>query len=483
MCKIILNNMFPKASYDDGNNIYHEVINLFLADNEKYYLYLNANGEYDGKEPVNVINVVRVCSGLYKVLSVAIGCKKGNDEIKNIKYNGISLDKYFENNHKLRNKVTYYTFECDKENVYVPKENIYIAFKKFGTTDSENNQIITNDKIIKLKDLEKFSSSCRICNITPTDKSSLLKDIINNITNIINITNITNHKIPCDKLQTMANTKLNFKEENYFSFLGVEKNELQYSNAIVKLLNFKKDGKMSFLNELFKESNINNSAVNNDFEVLREEKNIDILFRNLDPKDGKIVIIENKIDASLTLSDKGSDIKTQASKIFKDVFGKELNNNNTNASAIFNRILKGNENNPSQLSKYYLYAVAWALKAGWSDTKIEEDIICFFLCPEYYKEIYNKNFFNKYAFGNKYTLITYKNLLKVFDNKAKLCLSKNQLFIYEGFIDAISSLASDRDDLIERTMIKRFIDRHNAIKSSNPSSLNKSSKRIMQIQL
>ena len=462
MNKIILNNIFPKASYDDGNNIYHEVINLFLADNGKYYLYLNANGKYDGEEPVNVINVVRVCRGLYKVLSVVIGCKNGNDEIKNIKYNGISLDKYFENNHKLYKTVTYYTFECDKENVYVPKENIYIAFKNFTST--------TNERIIKLKVLEKFSSSCRICNITSTDES-LLKDIINNI---------INHKIPCDKLQTMANTKLNFKEENYFSFLGVEKNELQYSNAIVKLLNFKKDGKMSFLNELFKESIIKNTAVNNDFEVLREEKNIDILFRNLDPKDGKIVIIENKIDASLTLSDKGSDINTQASKIFKDVFDKtSKNSSNDDADN-----LKGN---PSQLSKYYLYAVAWALKAGWDVDKINKDIICFFLCPEYYKEIYNEAFFNNYAFGNKYTLITYKNLLKVyenvFDDKTKHCLSKNRLFIYEGFIDAVSSLASDRDDLIERTMIKRFIDRYNAIKSSNPSSSNKSNKRIMQIQL
>ena len=468
MNKIILNNMFPKASYDDGNNIYHEVINLFLADNEKYYLYLNANGKYKGKKPVNVINVARVCNGLYKVLSVAIGCKKEKDEIKNITYNDISLDKYFENNHILHNEVTYYTFECNENDVYVPKENIYIAFKNFSNTYPKNAQII------KLNDLEKFSSPCRIYNITSRDEN-LLKDIINNI---------TNHKIPCDKLQTMANTKFNFKEENYFSFLGVEKNELQYSNAIVKLLNFKKDGKMSFLNELFKESNINNSAVNNDFEVLREEKNIDILFRNLDPTDGKIVIIENKIDASLTLSDNDSNIETQAMKIFKDVFNKELNNN-TNEATIFNSILNGT--NPSQLSKYYLYAVAWALKAGWSDTKIKNDIICFFLCPEYYKEIYNENFFNKYAFGNKYTLITYKNLLnvyeKVFDDKAKLCLSKNQLFIYEGFIDAISSLASDRDDLIERTMIKRFIARCNAIKSSNPSSSNKSNKRIMQIQL
>lgn len=51
--KIILNNVFPDATYNTGNNLYHETINLFRADDEadddrKYYIYLNAGGTYKG---------------------------------------------------------------------------------------------------------------------------------------------------------------------------------------------------------------------------------------------------------------------------------------------------------------------------------------------------------------------------------------------------------------------------------------------------
>ena len=31
--KIILNNVFPDATYNTGNNLYHETINLFKSDN------------------------------------------------------------------------------------------------------------------------------------------------------------------------------------------------------------------------------------------------------------------------------------------------------------------------------------------------------------------------------------------------------------------------------------------------------------------
>ena len=48
--KIILNNVFSDATYNTGNNLYHETINLFKADDEadddrKYYIYLNAGGK------------------------------------------------------------------------------------------------------------------------------------------------------------------------------------------------------------------------------------------------------------------------------------------------------------------------------------------------------------------------------------------------------------------------------------------------------
>ena len=72
---IILNNVFPNASYNMGNNLYHETINLFKSDNGKYYIHLNANGTYKGAEPVDVLNITRADNGLYQILSIARNCK------------------------------------------------------------------------------------------------------------------------------------------------------------------------------------------------------------------------------------------------------------------------------------------------------------------------------------------------------------------------------------------------------------------------
>lgn len=47
--KIILNNVFPNATYNTGNNLYHETINMFQTDDGKFFLHLNANGTYDKK--------------------------------------------------------------------------------------------------------------------------------------------------------------------------------------------------------------------------------------------------------------------------------------------------------------------------------------------------------------------------------------------------------------------------------------------------
>ena len=57
--KIILNNVFPDATYNTGNNLYHETINLFKSDNEDSFIHLNAKGTYDKEEPVDVLNVAR----------------------------------------------------------------------------------------------------------------------------------------------------------------------------------------------------------------------------------------------------------------------------------------------------------------------------------------------------------------------------------------------------------------------------------------
>lgn len=464
---IILNNVFPNASYNMGNNLYHETINLFKSDNGKYYIHLNANGTYKGAEPVDVLNITRADNGLYQILSIARNCKivdganitardKGeeryNKQINKIQYGGVFVEKYFEENvtmGKSPEKDLFVTFICDK--IEEPNKNIYITFANF-----ENK----NDLTLKISKT-KFSSQCRIYldSSEITGLNTFLKGIKWNAVGTY------------DERVKELKGKFLIAEENYFSLLGVEKQELPYSNAIVKILKFNKDGVSSFLSKL---PGINVLGKNNFTEELRrEEKNVDILFKDFTNK--RIVIIENKIDAGITLPNSTTtSLEKQAENIFIDVFGVKPNSSNKRWTTIENCLKSEKRKQPSQLSKYYIYALCWALKSGWSSNEINENIHCFFLCPEYHKHMYatktSKMLTIPYAFSNKYQLITYKDLFEIFQKvfpENDLSLTPHQNFIVKDFLNAISFLAKDRDDTIEIKMIRKFIERHDEIASKS----------------
>lgn len=245
------------------------------------------------------------------------------------------------------------------------------------------------------------------------------------------------------------------------------KKELQYSNAIAKILQFREEWMSEFIEKVLRVGNCKQNA----FEIKREEKNTDILFRDLTKETGKIIIIENKVEAGLTLS-KYNNLEDQAKAVFRDVFsvdkGKEEQNENW--KNYNNKISAGKDLLPLQLSKYYLYALCWALKAGWSKEQIENNIYCFFLCPNYHEKMYAVDNNEKqtifYAFADKYKMITYstiKEFFKAVKDKNEKDLTTHQKFIVEDFIDAVSALAKRRDDSVELSMIRMFIERHDKL--------------------
>lgn len=483
--KIILNNVFPDATYNTGNNLYHETINLFRADDEadddrKYYIYLNAGGTYKGEESVDVLNVAHAGKGLYQILSIAKNCtvfagaeRTGKDkgeerygEQKNkIKYGGLYVEKYFEENVTTCNageKDLFVTFVCDS--IKEPEDNIYIAFRNYKGITIENSN---KKKSVISKNLSviKFSSKCRI--VLTSDDDDTKEDLIK-LRELLKTTKWKEIGSYDDRIKDLSK-KLQAKDINYFSILGDEKRELAYSNAIAKILKYKENCISEFLSCL----EIKNCE-NNSFEglVLREKEDVDLLFRDLNQENGKIVIIENKIDAGLTLSDpQKKDLKEQASGIFCDVFGIKDYEKHSKLEEFnsFLSIERGGQH--SQLSKYYIYALCWALKAGWSAEQIKNNIYCFFLCPEYHKNVYetdDDDMLNiPYAFANKYKCITYKRIKdifnKIFDKQEMQKLTDNQKFIVQGFLAAVSDLAKERDDSIEVEMIRRFIERHDKL--------------------
>lgn len=470
--KVILNKVFPNATYmTNYDNIGHEIINLFQEDNGRFFIHLNPNGTYDKKysDPDVVLNVTRAGTNLYQIISKAVGCQtlaaaqiigknKGEERYKNqkddeIRYGGFPVEEYFKHNLSMQGeeeKDLFATFEC--EGIYEAKAPIYITFGNAGKRYSS----LSDKNICVLNNVEAWSSACRLVEkITEGDQDRLLelaKD---------------------DKLwkeepvPTLVQRYNNFKEksivsdEDCFTFLGVEKSELAYSNALVNILKFDTNYVTNFLNEL-----LGKNCKENNFEILREEKNIDILFRDLDKKNGKIVIIENKIDAGITLSDGDKTVKEQMEK-------KEYYKGEEDISKFFDNYLSMKA---SQLSKYYIIAVGWAVEAGWSDEKIKEDIYCYFLCPEYHKLIYKTKNDNGcldigLACDDKYTLITYGRINEILSEFDQNVLSSHKRFLFKDFVQAISRLAKTRDDSMELKMIRMFIQRYDELKAKGGSKI------------
>lgn len=469
--KIILNSVFPNASYNTGDNLYHETINLFRDDDGKYYIHLNPNCVYNGTCPNYVLNIVSVGNNIYKVLSKAIVkkniCpKKETNQTRLAKYGSVLIDDYFKGNSDENSKL-YATFECSK--IFETKADVYIQFPtKKATEGKEATYKLSGLTSVWRLNKTKIGQCLRVVNIDKED--------IKTLQNLIKESSLWQESPigSFDERKAEFDEIIKKKEENYFSVLGVERKELQYSNAIAKILKYKDDGVSMFMSEL----GIKN-CTSNSFEglVLREEKNIDLLFRDLNKENGKIVIIENKIDAGLTLSDsKKASLEEQASRIFSDVFkiSNEDYKNNSDWETLYTLLKQNYGKSHSQLSKYYIYALCWAKQAGWIAEKIKNDIHCFFLCPEYHKNMYATEegaLSMSYAFADKYILITYKNISDIFkkifnvddesvnDND----LTDHQKFIVQDFLSAVSDLAKDRDDSIEVEMIRRFIERHDKI--------------------
>lgn len=454
------------------DNLGHETINLFKAD-EGFFLHLNANGTYSHSkgEAVDVLNLSHVGKGLYQIISKAIDCKvvKGaeitrkdsgekryNEQKEAIHYADIPVYKFFESNVTMQGKIEkdlFATFKCDR--IVEPKKSIFIAFKESNLLED------TSPYIFKLKETTKFSSACRISNFAECDLKVLDEIISSDVWEDKPVASFL------EKYDELKEKSLD-GEENYFSFLGVDKQELQYSNALIKILKFKPQFLSDFLKKLS-----NKDCENNDFDILREEKSIDLLFRDLDKENGKIFIIENKIDASVTLSEYGMKLEEQVEKWIRkiDNIKKDAPLNKEQGKLkddIFKLVGSSKGKEASQLSKYYVVAVYWALKAGWCENKIKEDICCYFLCPEYHRFNYktkNGRLDINLALSEQYQLTTYKDILNIFDNFSSNGLTDHQKFLLNDFISAISMLAKERDDSMELKMIRLFIERYEKIKT------------------
>lgn len=98
--EILINQLFAGGYLDEGENIGHEVINLFRDDDGNHNLYVTPSGVVKGHD-VEYIIFVRNVSARKTVEIIGVAKELSDisvEESRDVRYAGVSLDKIFRNN-------------------------------------------------------------------------------------------------------------------------------------------------------------------------------------------------------------------------------------------------------------------------------------------------------------------------------------------------------------------------------------------------
>ncbi len=377
---IILNKPFKGGWLNNEGNIGHEIIDFFLADNGKHYVYNMPHGQCPsnflvGDEEkkgelkktkgkyiaeymvlVNDVHTKKNSEKKYEILyiiklkgKIRHSCEKTNEEIiksKEIKYNKILLNDIYGPDGS-----QYLTFEAEAiYKVSKPSEPVIFNAKKFNFGRNTNGYIKS--------DVGEYSE----------DYNELREIIKNN--------EIVSNKSNLKKLAEESAGKFHI-EKTFLDLIGAQNSEQAFTNMLHSLLNnneiFKK-----FCREFKKREDEfaekETFTIKREYEISNKSGRIDICGES----ESQIIIIENKIDSALNGKKKDEKI--------------------------------------TQLTTYY----------NWGMGK-NKKLICFITVPDYrFDEIENeiKDYDNNMV--EKYKIIKYSEIVKFLNENEEL-LKKNEL--------------------------------------------------------
>lgn len=399
MKEILLNRMYVGTYLED--NIGHEVINLFKADNEKNYIYINPYGQLDKKHSdiesillvrginANTVEIIAKCEKPIPILNNALPRNTANALQRKyiyenrIEYDGVPLDKIFEDNYfKSKDDVVYISFEVSK--VLYPKTKIYL------TTDE--NCKLYGEKIF-FSDINFPKQALHWTYDEDSNAYKIISDLLKK-SGIWNLENETK-KIIDIKTITFQNSDFNF-----LKLIRKEYDELCYSNMLQYFLSVDEKLYKKFISELL------GLSPKGKYTIQREKEHIDLLIQD----EENIIVIENKI-------------KSGINGIRHDVYSDLVQ---------------------SQLLDYHNYA----------DKNANGRKESFFI----FTPNYNHFDLSNLEKSEDYNIITYSQLSEFFE-KNKI---ENKYF--EDFLSAIKIHSKEIDNSNFEIMTERFIKAINAVK-------------------
>ena len=401
--EIIINKMYVGAYLSEGDNIGHEIINLYRADDGKNYIYLNSQGTIElshGENRITVLLVRKFASKTYKVLAKAEGVKildfadsklPREERYKRqvalgLTYGGISLVDLFNENayhgSLQEEKNAYTTFVADE--VIKPKNQIYITDD--ASVSDGNTFFVRTNKGFGKQTLREFYNE--------NEKPDSFADL-NQI--------IENRELWAADNTTQAISELpELQKDPYFNFLKIikqEDNELAFSNMFAHFFNIHKGAFSRFASDVL------HVDIQTDFTIEREKRNIDLLISDKN----NAVVIENKIKSSINGIDERHDIYSDQVQ--------------------------------SQLKKYYQFVTS-------DDEYSKKTASCFIFSPNY-----NRIDLSKFSCGEKYTVVFYREIYNFFVENRSLF---DKVPYFDDFLNAIYKHTKDYDNDLEEEMQRRF---------------------------
>ena len=454
---IIINRMYGGCYLTEGENIGHEIINLFRSDNGNNYLWLNAGGSckksYFVDKNGNMLydEVIMLMVRMYgyrqwKVLGKAeidtsvladymvpvFGEKAHKKQIEKIEeekiyYGGQPINKIFDNNFfngKLQSGIDiYYTFKA--KNVFLP-------------VSAPENIEKTIINIEGLKGLSNQSLRMYLSDEKEDEKNTYKKfnDIIDGKVFAWENENTT-PKV------NMADAVISEEKDYFLKIINEEYRELSFSNLLTYFLKNKKV--MALLAEQVLELKNFNS---NSYSIAREEKNIDLFISSPE----HYIIIENKIRSGLI-----EEKKDMSKKILEYFDENNEKNLPPKAKELINAFKQ--VKNYYQTDRYYAYACGMVEKQ-----KNNATISGYVLFPNYALHSITQQLQNA-LFSEKYTPVTYKQVYSFFSSlKGSDVLTASESKYLDEFLSAMEINTKEVDNIFEEEMKNRFFKTIKALK-------------------
>lgn len=288
MKEILINRLFAGKYLEEGENIGHEVINLFKDDNGNNNLFITSNGSIDNDHDVEYVLFVRHVSKstTVEVICLAEGIYRISDEEMNrIRYAGVSLNDIFRGNtyrgekDSFSNHVTYRA-----KNVRIPSKRIFITIDNEFSSDEYVVCLQSEKKVVIPENSRSYYSSEK-----DIDAYHQLIEVIEN-SELWETNNTTNILIPDGAIHNQS--------PSFLEVIRKEDDENVFSNLIGYFFEYYPTAFQRFAAE---SSLFNIPDMRTPFNVERERKvrnkqdRIDLWIEN--EKD--IIVIENKIKSGI----------------------------------------------------------------------------------------------------------------------------------------------------------------------------------------